>query len=94
MRSSTQLVLLCYLEVHINGKHCVYVCGPVCVCVFEGIRCGGGVGEPPFSHPEYRTRFKGSLNAIHMLPALHITFDMHKYIQIHETSTGNRGGST
>ena len=50
-------------------------CVCVCVCVKGTAMWGGGVGEPPFSHPQ-STEFLLMLlqMPIHMLPALYLTF--------------------
>ena len=54
---------------------CMYVC--VCVCVCVCLReYGVGVGEPPFNRP-WCTEHLYTLIAIHMLPSLHLTFDVH-----------------
>ena len=38
---------------------------------------------------EHRTPFKATLNAIHMLPALHRTFHIHTYIHVHVHDDSN-----
>ena len=49
------------------------------VCAFERIHFEGWASLLSAVH-EDRTHFKTTLIAIHMLPAMHIIFDIHTYM--------------